>query len=638
MNRHTYSVIKKNSSTAVWKRLLIMLLAVATASGLGLRILELQLVHGQQFRVQADNNRFYQLQLPANRGLIYDRYQQPLALNTKRYFRLDEPNALYSHRQELTRTDGLRWLATDSAQVVTENVRHYPYASATAHVVGYVGQVSAEELAEDPSRSLIKQYGKYGLEKNFDQQLQGVDGSQRFEINALGQRQRLISEQMPKAGESIVTTLDPYVSTAALQAMGQQKGAVIVADALTGDILTLISTPSFDPNQLSQQWLDPTQEQSRVEYVKALFRAEDQPMFDRAVSGVYPPGSIFKLVTALAGLETGAVTPQTEVEDTGVLKVGEYSYGNWYYRQYGRVDGLVSLVRAIAHSNDIYFYKAAEWIGPTQLADFASLFGFGQPIDIGLYPMAKGIVPNPAWKQSVFGERWYLGNTYHFGIGQGDLLVSPLQVLQMLLAIGHEGILCQPRLLEGGDQDCVGLGLQPANVETVLRGMIDACAPNGTAFPFFSRNQAVADQLEGGGSVVEWLDQGAVACKTGTAEFGGADHRGYRDTHGWFVALVEPTLNLNPEAELAADQPATDSAELASLPSQVADQSLDQLYQDWQTQASEHGFPDRIAIVVLVESDDQEQFREGSGDAAPIAKFILDWLEGQSPEPEPELE
>lgn len=574
------------------KRIFLWLVSFIALMIIVLRLVTLQLWQGETYRARADDNRFHTLPVWADRGAILDRYGQPLAQNDKRYYQLSQPDVLYAQRQPISRDTALELMATQSALVSWEPQRRYPVASATAHVVGYVGKVTAEELAANPDVSLSKLYGKSGLEKTYDSQLQGQDGQRVYEVNALGQRQRLISETSAVPGESLQTTLDPDLSQVALQALGSFSGAVLVADASNGEILALVSQPSFDPNSFSNVYDNPDLEADRVAEVKSWFADQRQPLFDRAVSGVYPPGSVFKIVTALAGLETGALGTQTQVDDQGVLKVGEYQYGNWYFRQYGRTEGLISLVRALARSNDIYFYKAAEWIGPDKLAEFARLFGLGQVIDIGIYPSAKGIVPDPAWKLAVIGERWYLGNTYHLGIGQGDLLVSPLQMLQLLLAVGHDGTLCRPSLVRVTGSECAQLGLQSDNITTVLQGMIEACSPGGTAFPFFERNGRVLEQVGSGASVESELAQGAVACKTGTAEFGGSDERGYRKTHGWFVALVEPQLG---------------SA------SPVANKN----------------FPKRLAIVVLAESDDTVPFKEGSREAAPVAKYLLDWIEGK---------
>jgi penicillin-binding protein 2 len=163
---------------------------------------------------------------------------------------------------------------------------------------------------------------------------------------------------------------------------------------------------------------------------------------------------------------------------------------NWYYSQYGRVEGDIALVRALARSNDIYFYKAAEWIGANKLAEFATFFGFGKSTDSLLPGEQAGFVPTPEKKETERGERWYLGDTYHFGIGQGELLVTPLQVAQMTQTFAKRGSKCQPSLLRRDTTVCEDVGVEEKNFMPVLQGMLEACSTTGTAFPFFLNEQS----------------------------------------------------------------------------------------------------------------------------------------------------
>jgi penicillin-binding protein 2 len=451
--------------------------------------------------------------------------------------------------------------------------------------------------------------GRAGLERVFDKELQGVDGAQRIEVDARGNRLRLADRKEPKPGSVIATGLDPYLSQVAAEALGTNKGVALVSDAKTGQLLTMVSSPSFESAVFTPNYDDPGAEQQRMEKIRRLFSDPAQPFFNRAVAGAYPPGSVFKIVTALASLSEGAVDATTTVLDEGILKVGEYQYGNWYFRQYGRTEGEIGLVRAIARSNDIFFYKAAEWTSPNKLAADARSFGFGKATGVELAGEVAGTVPDPAWKEATLGEPWYLGNTYHFGIGQGDLLVTPLQVLQMTQTVANHGELCKPHLLQASDGACTLVGLKDEHLEMVLQGMLDACSPGGTAYPFFERNGG----LRTGGNAEADLQRGAVACKTGTAEFGGADAQGYRKTHGWWIGVVEPRIPENKAEQTETTGIATGSAELRKI---------------WSEHARKSGYPERLAITVLVESDDTVPFREGSRDAAPIGKKIIDWLEG----------
>lgn len=392
----------------------------------------------------------------------------------------------------------------------------------------------------------------------------------------------------------------------------------------------MVSAPGFDPNVLTQRYGEENLEKARQLQVQASFSHPKKLYFNRVVSGAYPPGSVFKLVTAAAGLSRGALTPQTTVNDEGSIKVGEYSYSNWYFSQYGRVEGEISLQKAIARSNDIFFYKAAEWIGPDTLATVAREFGFGKKTGVELPTEIAGTVPDPAWKEETQGERWFLGNTYHFGIGQGDVLVTPLQVAQMTQTIANRGSLCSPHLIKNQRADCIGLSIKDEDLETIVSGMIDACSSGGTAFPLFPWN--TAHQTEASLTGYAAIDAGSIACKTGTAEFGATDELGYKKTHGWLTMFV----GLNTELQVAEPVSATQATASAALPAtSSALLAADQHYLDHQQwlRLIKNNFPNEIVITVLVESDEQQPYREGSRDAAPVAKAILDWMvSGEIPE------
>jgi penicillin-binding protein 2 len=210
---------------------------------------------------------------------------------------------------------------------------------------------------------------------------------------------------------------------------------------------------------------------------------------------------VFKPVTAYAGLEEGKITSTTEFVDTGELKVGIYRYGNWYFDQYGRTEGSINLAKALARSNDIFFYKVGEEVGVEKLVSWARKFGLGEPTGIELPGERAGLVPDRLWKERATGEKWFLGNTYHMSIGQGDLLVTPLQVARMTLGV-VSGRLCDVSILKNSDIKCQDLGLKAEDVLTVREGLKGVCATGGTAFPFFNFEP--------------W-----VLCKTGTAQHSG---------------------------------------------------------------------------------------------------------------------
>jgi penicillin-binding protein 2 len=594
---------------------------------LGVRAMDLQAMQGGKYYAQAENNRFYTQRIPALRGVIFDRYGEPLTLNIQKYFRVEDPKALYGNLVPIEREQALQLLASsESAKVVTAAERRYPYAHSLAHVVGYVGDVTAEDLQRDETLSVGQHIGKAGLEYTYEKILRGRDGEEVFEINALGQKQRHSETVAPQPGQNISSSIDPYVAEVASRALGQHQGAIIISDAFTGEVVALSSWPTFDPNTLSQSFPDPVKEQERKQKIRDFFNDPKQLFFNRAISGVYPPGSTFKIVTALAGLDQQKITNSTQVVDEGVLKVGEFEFGNWYYRQYGRVEGPINLTRAIARSNDIYFYKVAEWVGPDGLATMARMMGLGEKVGIDLPAEARGVVPDPAWKVQVKGEKWFLGDTYHYGIGQGDLLTSPLQVAQFTQAVANNGSLCPMVLNRDNKKQCKGINIKPEDIELVLQGMIGTCSPSGTAFPFFQYN---ASRIIEGASAQKQIENGAVACKTGTAEFGAADERGYRKTHGWFTSIVEIHQTPEQKENLSARVASIAAQQKETSPffdiTQLSDQELFQL---WQKRQKEGNFPRRLVITVLVESDEQNPYKEGSRDAGPIVKYMVDWLNG----------
>lgn len=618
----------RRTRAAISVRLWLLVMCCATGFALlAARVVDLQAFRYTTYRLQADANRYATRFVPKERGVFLDRYGNTLVYNVPKYFYADS-RGMQTEAGFLAEHEVLPMLATQSAAISYQLDRRYLYPESTAHVLGYTGAPSAEDLLQNRSVRPTDVVGKTGLERMLDEKLQGTATELLYEVNALGEPLRVLQETPGKAGITVSTTIDPYISEVAYQALGDQRGVVIVTDVQTGEVLSLVSRPAFSATTMSEHALELEAEQKRKQVIQSYFTHPQKLFFNRAVSGTYPPGSVFKLVTALAGLEKGSIDSTTSVTDEGTLKVGEYEYANWYFTQYGRTEGAISLTRALARSNDIYFYKVAEWIGPTALAEFARLFGFGSPTGIELAAEAAGTVPDPIWKEQTVGEQWFLGNTYHFGIGQGDVLVTPLQIAQLTQAVGNGGKLCTPHVLSQdltGDERlrCSELGVTEDHLELVLEGMIAACSSGGTAFPFFTYNQGRVDASL---SASEQFARGAVACKTGTAEFGGADERGYRATHGWFVATVQLTDEITQEATSSAT--ATDSAAIDFSPEAPEQKTWSQLRDSWLTHATE--FPRKIGITVLVESDEAQPYKEGSRDAAPVAKAIIDWLHGES--------
>jgi penicillin-binding protein 2 len=256
-----------------------------------------------------------------------------------------------------------------------------------------------------------------------------------------------------------------------------------------------------------------------------LLDSESQPLLNRAIGGTYPPGSTFKLIVAAAGLEDKVIDKNFTIQDTGTLNLGTFSFGNWYFLQYGRTDGEVNVVKAIQRSNDIFFYKLAGMIGVDRLSQFAEKFGLGRKLGIDLMGEQSGTVPTEEWKKSVIGENWYLGDTYHYGIGQGFLLTTPLQVNAWTQAIANNGILYRPHFLLNTKETILNNKFLSSDTVSLIRqGMVEACSTGGVAWPLFD--------FKVKGKPV------SVACKTGTAQHGTEETM----PHAW-ITLFAPSDN-----------------------------------------------------------------------------------------------
>jgi len=465
------------------------------------RSVDLMLVRGSYFRRLADENRIRRLRIAPARGRILDRNGFELARNTVAY--LDREGKKLNRKQALE-------LEAAGVPLQKKWVREYPLAAAAAHITGYLSEATQEEIDhqnKDCPISLGDLVGRGGIEQFYDCRLRGKPGEKLVEVNALGEIVREIGKREAIAGDDVRLTIDKNWQRVAWEALKGNKGAVVILDPNNGQILALVSWPSFDPNAFTK-FRDETK-------ISQWLNDPNFPFLNRAISGAYHPGSTFKMITAIAGLEEGKIDAQTKVEDTGVIKIGQWQFGNWYWLEYGRKEGLVDLVKAIKRSNDIYFYKVGEWLGVRQLADWAEKFGVGKLTGIDLPGEIGGFLPSPEWKERAKGEKWFLGNTYHLAIGQGDLTMTPLQVALETAVIANGGKWCRPYLNQKSnikDQNCRDLGIKSEYIELVKKGMIEACSPGGTGFPFFNFRPQ-------------------IACKTGTAEVGD----GTDDSHAWFT-------------------------------------------------------------------------------------------------------
>jgi penicillin-binding protein 2 len=307
----------------------------------------------------------------------------------------------------------------------------------------------------------------------------------------------------------------------------------------------------------------------------------NNPLLDRAISGMYPPGSTFKLVVAAGGLEDKVIDKNWEVNDVGVLKVGAFSFGNWYFSSYGRTEGMVNVVKGIKRSNDIFFYKLAEKLGVSNVSKWAEKFGLGKPLGIDLEGEISGTIPSPKWKEKQIGESWYLGDTYHYVIGQGYLLTTPIQVNGFTQAIANGGVLYKPHLLLSKKPEKLqDKFLSNNTIQLVREGMIESCQQGGVAWPLFDFKVKNSDLKIDGKNILEAPQSTTsanfknyrkitVACKTGTAQHGGEEAL----PHAW-ITLFAPAYN----PEIVITVLAEESGEGSNIAAPIAKKVLESYF------------------------------------------------------------
>jgi len=335
---------------------------------------------------------------------------------------------------------------------------------------------------------------------------------------------KTITVQPPKDGKPIQLAFDSVLQEKAYELIKTKNAVVVALKPKTGEVLILTSSPSFDPQDF---------EDANTSSIRKYFSDPSKPMFNRATEGVYPPGSLFKLTVASGALEEKKITEKTLFEDTGTIKAGPLTFGNWYFLQYGKTEGMVDIVKAIRRSNDIFFYRTGGLLGPEDLKKWAEIFGYGKQTGIG-FEEAEGTIPSPFWKEETLKDQWYTGDMYNFSIGQGYLLTTPLQVALASSVFANDGSLCVPQLLKVNDEikpQCKKLPLSDKTIALIKRGMEEACSPGGTGWPLFDF------------SVSSTSAKIQTACKTGTAE----SHSVSGIPHAWFTVYAPSS---NPEIAL----------------------------------------------------------------------------------------
>ncbi|MEM8743835.1 MAG: penicillin-binding protein 2 [Pseudomonadota bacterium] len=471
---------------------------------LGWRLRQLQVVEAPKYRLLAEENRINIQLLAPRRGLIFDRFGEPVATNTDRMRVFVVPELSKHLGETLDRLgriidisqnvrarvlrlarrqspyipivvdDTVSWrqfaqvnvMAPGLPGVQTDilSVRQYHGGRNMGHIVGYVGAANKEEVREAPVTRLPGfRVGKTGVERGLEQTLRGKAGVVKLEVDAYGHAIRKLETHASEPGREVVLTIDTEVQKMAMERLKDERRAAAVAlDVRTGEVLVMASTPSFDPNDIVYGLKDGEWH--------SMANAEDDPLTNKTIRGQYPPGSTFKMVTALAGLEAGVITTKTKFHC-----YGGYSYSGAHFGCWKKSGHRATQVRkAIKQSCDVFFYKVAELIGITKLSAMGHKLGLGQTYDFGLPLQKPGVMPTPGWKRATLGLPWYGGETIIAGIGQGFVLTTPLQLAVMTarIATGREVV---PRIVrpypEEEIQEAKPLDLKPEHLEIVREGM-----------------------------------------------------------------------------------------------------------------------------------------------------------------------
>jgi penicillin-binding protein 2 len=562
----------------------VLLLLLVVAGGiLCIRLFFLQVITGQQYRLLSDSNRTKTEIVHAPRGIIFDRNGIPLVYNMPGFREIVNGKTVF-----LNQKAALPLMAQKGNTIEIDNLREYPLQAAAAHVVGYIGQISQDELQEPyyATYRVSDVIGKNGIEQFYENKLKGIDGRKLEEVDATGKVARTLGTTDPIPGQNITVTIASDLQEATYNAMSEvAKGAAIVSKP-DGEILALVSKPSFDPNVFTMGGgyspchpehlpviLNASEGSQSIERDSSAAPQNDmvgaqndsscgtyhaidqvlldnngQPLLNRAIGGVYPPGSTFKLITAAAGLQSKQIDENYTVEDTGVVKIGAFSFANWYYTQYGKTEGQVNVVAAIKRSNDIFFYKLGELLGVDTISTEAHKYGVGTTLGIDLDGERSGLLPTKEWKQKTFNEDWYTGDDYHYAIGQGYLLTTPLQVNYWTQVIANGGIGYQPHLLKNEEIKVKSKGLLTnKSFDLIRQGMIEACNTGGVAWPLFNFSVKNQPQFTINGqdffSVPEATGSAdrigvSIACKTGTAQHGTEETL----PHAW-ITLFAPAYH-----------------------------------------------------------------------------------------------
>ncbi len=530
-----------------------------------LRLWYLQIIRVDHYQVLSERNRIRYVPIAAPRGPIYDRKGELLVENRPAFGvsvlrqEVEDRDQLLSHLAAylgeepetlLKRWEGSRRfpkyrplplaedISRDVLEVIQENsvdlpgilvdvrpMRSYPYGEMAAHLFGYLGEITEGELQEAEADGYRPGdfVGKSGLEKRLEPNLRGLAGERLVEVNVKGKELRQLKTRDPVPGYKVYLTIDRDLQLAAEKAFGDQAGAAVVVDVKSGEVLAMVSRPSFDPALFArgisgQEWIQ-------------LLRNPRHPLQNKAIKGQYPPGSTFKIVTALAALNAGAATASTTVDCTGSMKLGNREFRCWKKWGHGRTD----LKKALKESCDVWFYQVSLDLGIDKLAAMAKGLGMGEPLGFPLEWEKGGLIPTRQWKKKRYNAGWYDGETVIASIGQGYVLATPLQLAVMTAAVANGGTVLKPQvvkrvedlsgtLLEAATPQVLNqVAVSEADLKAVRRGL-DAVLNEQGGTAWASRIEGLSAAGKTGTSQVVKLKEDRYKEKTEDIEYRFRDH------------------------------------------------------------------------------------------------------------------
>ena len=507
-----------------------------------IRLWHLQILNVDDYRAKSENNRLRFVPIAASRGAIMDRAGKVLVSNRPSFSLAVIPQevkdkeallTLLSELLGLDRADMLeRWekdkrrakyypivlasnISRDQVEIVEENrlrlpgveiemkpVREYTSNQLAAHLLGYIGEVSEKELnsADFENYNPGDYAGKNGIERALESELHGTDGGRQLEVDARGRVLRTVSESYPSVGNSVVLTIDAAVQKQAERAFGDMAGAAVVMDVNNGEILAFVSNPDFDPSLFSGK-LPADVWQGYLDDIR-------HPLENKALSGQYPPGSTFKMITALAGLQDNVISDSTSVNCSGSYELGTSTFKCWNKKGHGATN----LRKSLRESCDVFYYQLGEKLGVDKIAAAAKSFKLGSPLGVELLNERSGLIPTSDWKLKRFGKRWYRGETLPVSIGQGALVLTPIQLASMTATIANEGTIYRPRLVKK-IVDADGKTLRETTAE-----IIGSTAFSKESFRLVKQGMLSVVNDPGGTGAMARLYDVKVAGKTGTSQ------------------------------------------------------------------------------------------------------------------------